>query len=262
MRRPGRPEDAAARGLSGRTRESVGRYAAATSEPVPDPVLTGVVAQILPGEAGIPRWRRPSLKEARYQSDRVTASVTRKLTFAAPAAPGVERSIVRYDLVPLLDHPDEVTGLPIAELRAGDEIDVISRRAVWVEVRTPTGRAGWLHRTTLEAAAEAPREARALDAAEAAGAGDAPAAGDPDPRALDQILAAIVAERLAAAAATAAPATAAVAAEPAVDETGSKPVRKRGAKAAPRGATARAATDRAATDRAATPRAAQRPAAG
>jgi hypothetical protein len=175
----------------------VGRYRTADSnEPVPDPVLTGVVAQILPGEAGIPRWRRPSLKEARYNSDRVAAPVARKLAFSAPAVHGVERSVVRYDLVPLLDQPDEVMGIPIAELRAGDEVDVTGRRSVWVEVRTPNGRAGWLHRTTLEIAREDPLPSPAAESAAEPGTGSA--TGEPEPQGLDQMLAAIVAQRRAA----------------------------------------------------------------
>jgi hypothetical protein len=177
----------------------VGRYATAGSAgSVPDPILTGVVAQILPGEAGIPRWRRPSLKEARYQSDRAPRPVARSVTFGAPAAEGVERSVVRYDLVPLLDIPDEVTGIPLAELRAGDEVDVIGRRAVWVEVRMPNGRVGWVHRTTLEAVKDVPVQSPPAENAAAPAAAHTTAGDEPDPRALDQMLAAIVAQRQAA----------------------------------------------------------------
>jgi hypothetical protein len=152
---------------------------------------------------GIPRWRRPSLKEARYQSDRLAAPVPRQLAFHAPAGPGVERSVVRYDLVPLLDSPDEVTGIPLAELRSGDEVDVIGRRAVWVEVRAPNGRAGWVHRTTLESVRDAPLLSAAGDGAAGPAASGGANGDEPDPRALDQLLAAIVAQRRAALATTA-----------------------------------------------------------
>jgi hypothetical protein len=186
------------------TREPVGRYATAGSaEPVPDPILTGVVAQILPGEVGIPRWRLPSLREARHQSDRAPGPVARNLAFGAPAAEGVERAVVRYDLVPLLDSPDEVMGVPLAELRSGDEVDVIGRRAVWVEVRMPNGRAGWVHRTTLENIHVEPQLSAALDGAAGPAATVGTNGDEPDPRALDQLLAAIVAQRRAALATTA-----------------------------------------------------------
>jgi hypothetical protein len=215
---------------------------AAAGEPAPDPVLTGVVAQILPTEAHMPRWRRPSLKEARYQSERAPAPVARHLAFSAAAAPGVERATIRYDLVPLLDQPDEVTGIPIGELRAGDEVDVIGRRAVWVEVRTPNGRAGWLHRTTLEVVRETPLSSPepAPEVVAEPGTTDTTAADAPDPRALDQLLAAIVAERRAAAIAIAAAAAeATTGAESAADEA-TRTAPKRPAKS-PRGSTNRAA---------------------
>jgi uncharacterized protein YgiM (DUF1202 family) len=110
----------------------------------------------------------------------------------------VERSVVRYDLVPLLDSPDEVTGIPLAELRAGDEVDVIGRRAVWVEVRAPNGRAGWVHRTTLETVKDGSHQSAAVGGDTAPAAADGTASDEPDPRALDQLLAAIVAQRRAA----------------------------------------------------------------
>jgi hypothetical protein len=164
---------------------------------IPDPILTsGAVARILPGEAGIPRWRRPSLKEERSRSDRAAAPVHRALGFSGPPEEGVERLVVRYDLVPLLDHPDEVTGIPIGELAAGDEVDVIARRAVWAEVRTPNRRIGWVHRTTLAApTTDAIDEPVAMATA-------VTTADEPDelaPDALDTMLATIVANRRAAA---------------------------------------------------------------
>lgn len=226
---------AVARGRVGTTADPVGRYATANSdEPVPDPVLTGVVPQIMPGEAGIPRWRRPSLKEARYQSDRVAAPVARRLAFSTPAAAGVERSVVRYDLVPLLDGPDEVTGIPISELRAGDEVEVLGRRSVWVEVRAPNGRAGWLHRTTLEIAKEDPLPSPTSEEAVDLGTADGAANGEPQPQALDQILATIAAQRRAALVA------AAVTGKSPDDAGGSTSAPKRGAKT-PRASTSRSA---------------------
>ena len=202
---------------------------AASGEPVVDPVLTGFVPQILPAEAGVPRWRRQSLRDARAQSDRVPQRVPRKLTFAAPPSGDVERSVVRYDLVPLLDHPDEVTGIPIGELRAGDEVEVVGRRAVWSEVLTPTGRTGWVHRTTLDApAASAPADEPAD------GFGDEPPEAAQERQQLDEILAAISAQRRANEVAAAALAAAANAVAAAAATTAHHPAE----------ATASAATDR------------------
>lgn len=161
--------------------------------------IVAAQAAIEPEEAGIPRWRRASLKEARFKSERSAAPVIRQLTFAGPAREGVERSVVRYDLVPLLDRPDEVTGVPLAEVRGGDEVEVISKRGVWTEIRTPSGRAGWVHRTTIQAM----EPAASADDAVLARSQPARQITEPDvddpPAGLDQMLADIVAKRLAAA---------------------------------------------------------------
>jgi hypothetical protein len=99
--------------------------------------------------------------------------------------------VVRYDLVPLLDRPDEALGLSQAELDSGDEVEVLERDAIWTRVRTPAGRAGWIPAMTLtsvdptvyEPAAETP-PAEDIDGA----------AGQDDQPALETLLA-IAAER-------------------------------------------------------------------
>jgi uncharacterized protein YgiM (DUF1202 family) len=60
--------------------------------------------------------------------------------------------VVRYDLVQLLDRPDEALGVPQAELDAGDEVEVLERDAIWTRVQTPAGRAGWVPAMTLTSA--------------------------------------------------------------------------------------------------------------
>ena len=175
--------------------------------PAPDPrpapafaPTAGAVAQIDPAEVGVPRWRRASLKEARARSERVAAPAHRSVTFGSTAPAGVERSVVRYDLVPILDSPDEVTGLPVGDLQAGDEVETVGRRGVWTEVRTPRGAIGWVHRTTLQAIVASEIDDLPL---EGVSPGPAPAADDDAgaPPDLDMMLARIVAARQAAAAA-------------------------------------------------------------
>jgi uncharacterized protein YgiM (DUF1202 family) len=98
-------------------------------------------------------------------------------------------------------------GLPVGELRAGDEVDVIGRRGVWTEVRTPRGRVGWLHRTTLEVPAAEAVAAPSIATGPASEPELASAIGsvDDEPPNLDRMLAAIVAERRATAARLAQP---------------------------------------------------------
>src|SRR5450755_3495797 len=118
------------------------------------------------GEALMPRWRRPSLKTARYASPRTAPAPIASLSFAGGALAGLERRRVRYDLVALTDIPDEIRGTQVGQLQANDEVEITGRQGAWVKVRTPVGAEGWIHRTTLQANDDLP---------------DAPAAEAPPP---------------------------------------------------------------------------------
>jgi len=122
------------------------------------------------------------VRAARFESDHIKAPRPgrARLTFAAPGDGGTERLVVRYDLVQLLDRPDEALGIPQAELNAGDEVEVLDRDDIWTRVQTPAGRAGWVPAMTLTSAdafAEEPHGeaqlAPEIDGAE--GGGDQPA---------------------------------------------------------------------------------------
>ncbi|MEW5990219.1 MAG: SH3 domain-containing protein [Chloroflexota bacterium] len=107
-------------------------------------------------EALMPRWRRPSLLEARKTDPvRSPAPERPRLTFeigapgSAGAATGAERRTIRYAVIPLLDRPDEILATRIGELVAGDEVQVEQRSGAYCRVLCPDGRQGWVHRTTL-----------------------------------------------------------------------------------------------------------------
>ncbi len=108
------------------------------------------------GEALMPRWRRPSLKTARYSTPKIAPMPAPAMTFARTSSSDLERRVVRYDLVPLNDIPDEIRGTSVGQLQANDEVELIERRGAWVKVRTPVGAEGWIHRTTLQAVDETP----------------------------------------------------------------------------------------------------------
>jgi hypothetical protein len=104
-------------------------------------------------ESMMPRWRRPSLMEARRTDPiRSPAPERPRMSFATslvePAAGG-ERRLVRYAVTPLLDQPDEIIGNRIGEVSEGDEVAVEQRRGAYCEILLPDGRRGWVHRTTL-----------------------------------------------------------------------------------------------------------------
>jgi hypothetical protein len=104
-------------------------------------------------DAHLPRWRRPSLMEAR-KADPTRGGITAaaNLTFdsqASDAVNALERRRIRYRLVSLLDMPDEVRGVEIGNLDEGDEVGLIEKRGTYWRVLCPDGREGWLHKMTL-----------------------------------------------------------------------------------------------------------------
>ena len=118
-----------------------------------------------PGTGGtdidLPRWRRPSLLAAR-KSDPTrggAAAAVTHLSFASPAAAaGMERRLVRYRIVRLLDRPDELTGNTVGSLDEGDQVAVVEQSGLYRRVETPDGRTGWLHKMTLGDVIDAPLE--------------------------------------------------------------------------------------------------------
>jgi hypothetical protein len=104
-------------------------------------------------EASMPRWRRPSLLEARKTDPvRSPAPERPRLSFEyglSDLPPGGERRTIRYAVIPLLDRPDEILAARIGELVAGDEVEVEQRSGAYCHVLCPDGRRGWVHRTTL-----------------------------------------------------------------------------------------------------------------
>ena len=133
----------------------------APAPPAPPPVTraeaTAVEAMAPPAtakdvdpEANMPRWRRPSLLEARRSDPTRQAPVYRlPMRFAENLDPSVDVRVIRYAVVPVLDRPDEVLGHRVSDLEAGDEVAVVAASGTFLEVRCPNGDHGWVHRTTV-----------------------------------------------------------------------------------------------------------------
>jgi len=111
-----------------------------------------------PGTGGLdvdlPRWRRPSLLAARksdpVRGGAIAAAAASHLTFGSEASPGaLERRLVRYRIVRLLDRPDELLGATVGSLDEGDEVAVLEESGLYRRVMTPDGRTGWIHKMTL-----------------------------------------------------------------------------------------------------------------
>jgi hypothetical protein len=104
-------------------------------------------------DAHLPRWRRPSLLEARKADPRRDGGGTgMRLTFdrvGSSSLEGRERRRIRYRLVSLLDAPDELRGNEIGSLDEGDEVMLLERSGAYWRVLCPDGREGWLHKMTL-----------------------------------------------------------------------------------------------------------------
>ena len=158
MRRPQKPS--AADEIAAIMAPEHARNAAAKALANPEEA-TAVEAMALPEarevdpEANMPRWRRPSLLEARRSdySRQVPAART-PMRFTDDQIYQFDVRIVRYAVVPLMDRPDEFTGLRIADLESGDEVQVLSTQGAFLDIHCPNGERGFVHRTTLR-----PREA-------------------------------------------------------------------------------------------------------
>jgi len=126
-------------------------------EPIEHPAVvamapeSAVAAAAIDPEALMPRWRRPSLLAARRADPARYGLMERAaMRFTSDTAPTTaELRIVRYAVVPLLDRPDEVLGFQLADLIAGDEVQVTESTGPFWEVVCPDGERGWVHRTTL-----------------------------------------------------------------------------------------------------------------
>jgi hypothetical protein len=133
--------------------------AATGPEPVP---LTDLVPPVTPSrpvppgvepdEALLPRWRRPSLLQARKTDPLRTEALPVSLTFGDGSVEpfdGMERRRIRYRLVRLLDGPDELRADEIGILDEGDEVQVLESSGTYRRVLCPDGRQGWLHRMVI-----------------------------------------------------------------------------------------------------------------
>ena len=106
----------------------------------------------LDSEAGMPRWRRPSLLEARKADPARYIATTPKMSFETAGVASDashERRVIRYRVVRLLDAPDELRSADIGQLDQGDEVQLLERSGAYWLVLCPDGRQGWLHKMTL-----------------------------------------------------------------------------------------------------------------
>jgi hypothetical protein len=103
-------------------------------------------------EALLPRWRRPSLLQARKADPIRDNEPAPRLTFdqgLVGPLDGRERKVIRYRVVRLLDSPDELRGQEIGYLDQGDEVQLLEKYGAYCLVLSPDGQQGWLHKMTL-----------------------------------------------------------------------------------------------------------------
>ncbi len=114
--------------------------------------LGGPEAFDLEAEAQLPRWRRPSLLQARKADPLRTSGPAPRLAFDQGfngSLAGTERRQIRYTVVRLLDAPDELRGREIGVLGEGDEVELLEKQGVYWLVGCPDGGRGWIHKMTL-----------------------------------------------------------------------------------------------------------------
>jgi hypothetical protein len=141
------PESDAVLAAQAMTGVAVAAAGTLAGSPLPQPAN-----EVLTGEMAMPRWRRPSLLEARKNDPIRDATVAPRLTFdhgLVGPLDGHERRLIRYNVVRLLDTPDELRGRELAFLDQGDEVQLLEKRGVYWLVLCPDGRQGWIHKMTL-----------------------------------------------------------------------------------------------------------------
>jgi hypothetical protein len=113
---------------------------------------SGAVLGMEDSEALLPRWRRPSLLQARKADPIRDNEPAPRLTFdhgLVGPLDGRERKVIRYRVVRLLDSPDELRGSEIGYLDQGDEVQLLEKYGAYWLVLSPDGQQGWLHKMTL-----------------------------------------------------------------------------------------------------------------
>jgi hypothetical protein len=103
-------------------------------------------------ESQLPRWRRPSLLEARKADPIRSATVVVHQSFGGEGIgrwSGRERRRIRFRVVRLLDAPDELMSSEVGVLTEGDEVELLEKSGSFWLVLSPDGDTGWLHRMTL-----------------------------------------------------------------------------------------------------------------
>jgi len=113
---------------------------------------SGAVLDANDSEALMPRWRRPSLIQARKADPIRDNEPAPRLTFdhgLVGPLDGRERKVIRYRVVRLLDSPDELRGAEIGYLDQRDEVQLLEKYGAYWLVLSPDGQQGWLHKMTL-----------------------------------------------------------------------------------------------------------------
>jgi hypothetical protein len=138
--------------------EAVQAIVGATAGVQSVPVRTITPSQPMEPEASVPRWRRPSVIAARYETENMRAVRAAEPAAALRARPARlfaeptevlgERMVVRYG-VQLLNRPDEPFGRIMGDLANGDQVEVLAQGEIWSNVITPSGAAGWVPTATL-----------------------------------------------------------------------------------------------------------------
>jgi len=100
----------------------------------------------------MPRWRRPSLLQARKADPIRDFTPAARLSFdqgLVGPLDGHERRLIRYRVVRMLDTPDELRGTETGYLDRGDEVQLLEKYGAYWLVLCPDGRQGWVHNMTL-----------------------------------------------------------------------------------------------------------------
>ena len=143
---------AAARGLGVAPLDPAGSEPLAAGGSVAPATDEDAIVDETDSELLLPRWRRPSLLQARKADPVRDTLPASRLTFDEGLIGPIdshERRVIRYRVVRLLDSPDELRGAEIGFLDQGDEVRLLEKYGAYWLVLSPDGQQGWLHKMTL-----------------------------------------------------------------------------------------------------------------
>jgi hypothetical protein len=120
----------------------------------PGPFRMALVPAAAPTARRRGPWRRLRRRPPVTRDDHATEAIpelppSAPRAFDGPPARGVERFTIGYQRVRLSAAADDLRSTEVGRLERGDEVELLGSFEGYIQVRTPSGATGWIHRNTI-----------------------------------------------------------------------------------------------------------------